>query len=157
MSNEAAVRPYRPCVGMMILNAEGKVFVAKRIDTMVEAWQMPQGGIDEGEDPRTAVFREMEEEIGTRNAEIITEHSDWLHYDLPDHLIGKVWKGKYRGQRMKWFLMRYLGADSDIDLETHHPEFSTWKWLDMSELVDSIVEFKRPLYAQLVKYFGSAV
>lgn len=149
--------PYRPCVGIMLLNDKSEVFVAKRIDTTVEAWQMPQGGIDDGEVPTETAFREMEEEIGTRNAEILQEYDGWLEYDLPDHLIGKVWKGKYRGQRMKWFLMRYLGQDSDIDLETHHPEFSTWKWLALDELVDSIVEFKRPLYAQLVQYFGPVV
>ncbi|MBL4894274.1 MAG: RNA pyrophosphohydrolase [Emcibacter sp.] len=151
------ILPYRPCVGIMLLNKQGQVFVAKRIDTMVEAWQMPQGGIDEGEVPRETAFREMEEEIGTRNAEIIHEYDGWLTYDLPEHLIGKVWKGKYRGQRMKWFLMRYQGPDSDIDLETHHPEFSEWKWLDMADLVQSIVEFKRPLYTQLVEYFGPKV
>jgi len=157
MNSNLDTLPYRPCVGIMLVNERGKVFVAKRIDTMVEAWQMPQGGIDEGEDSRAAAFREMEEEIGTRNAEIIKEHDDWLHYDLPDHLIGKVWKGKYRGQRMKWYLMRYLGQDSDIDLETHQPEFSTWKWLDLDALPNTIVEFKRPLYTQLVQYFGALV
>ncbi len=157
MLKEPAILPYRPCVGIMLLNEKGKVFVAKRIDTEVAAWQMPQGGIDNGEDPERAAFREMEEEIGSRNAEIIKVHEDWLQYDLPDHLIGKVWKGKYRGQRMKWYLMRYLGQDSDIDLETHQPEFSTWRWLDVNELPKTIVEFKRPLYAELVRYFGPLV
>ncbi len=145
--------PYRPCVGMMILNKDNKVLVAKRLDNNADAWQMPQGGIDDGEDPHTAVYREMEEEIGTRNAEIIDEHRDWLKYDLPDHMIGKIWKGRYRGQRMKWFLMRYLGADSDINIETEHPEFSEWKWMDMDHIPQAIVDFKRPLYEQLVTYF----
>lgn len=154
MRNDPAILPYRPCVGIMLLNENHRVFVARRIDTMVEAWQMPQGGIEEGEDPREAAFREMEEEIGTRNAEIIKELDGWLQYDLPEHLIGKVWKGKYRGQRMKWYLMRYLGQDSDINLETHQPEFCEWKWLDMSKLTRAIVEFKRPLYRQLVQHFG---
>lgn len=154
MQNDFSRLPYRPCVGMMLLNGKGDVFVAKRIDTLVEAWQMPQGGIDDGESPETTLFREMEEEIGTRNAEILQQHDGWLAYDLPDHLIGKVWKGKYRGQRMKWFLMRYLGQDSDINLDTAHPEFSEWKWVDMGDLVDYIVEFKRPIYAELIRYFG---
>lgn len=154
MTNHSSTLPYRPCVGVMLLNRQGKVFVAKRIDTMVEAWQMPQGGIDSGEEPENAVYREMMEEIGTRNAEIIHEMDPWLTYDLPEHLIGKVWKGKYRGQKMKWYLMRYLGQDSDIDLNTHHPEFSEWQWIDMDNLVHSIVDFKRPLYAQLVDHFG---
>jgi len=157
MQNDNDLLPYRPCVGLMLLNDMGKLLVAKRIDTLVEAWQMPQGGIDEGEEPQTTAFREMEEEIGTRNAEILQEYDGWLSYDLPDHLIGRVWKGKYRGQRMKWFLMRYLGKDSDINLNTPHPEFSEWKWLDISDLTRSIVEFKRPLYAELVRYFGPAV
>ena len=157
MCSEAVILPYRPCVGIMLLNENNKVFVAKRIDTMVEAWQMPQGGIDEGEAPQTAAFREMKEEIGTNNAKIIKEHDGWLNYDLPNHLLGKVWKGKYRGQSMKWYLMRYLGQDSDIDLETHQPEFSTWKWIDMSELPNAIVEFKQPLYAQLVQDFGPVI
>lgn len=157
MLDKPAILPYRPCVGIMLLNEGGKVFVAKRIDTMVEAWQMPQGGIDDGEDPRQAAFREMKEEIGTGNADIIKEHEDWLCYDLPAHLIGTIWKGKYRGQRMKWYLMRYLGQDSDIDLETHKPEFSEWAWLDVNELPNAIVEFKRPLYTELVRHFGPLI
>lgn len=157
MMTDPAKLPYRPCVGIMILNKKGEIFVAKRIDTMVEAWQMPQGGIDEGEDATETAFREMEEEIGTRNADIISSHEGWLSYDLPDHLIGKVWKGKYRGQRMKWFLMQYLGQDSDINIDTDHPEFSEWKWISIDDLVQSIVEFKRPLYTQLVAHFGPTV
>ncbi len=154
MMTDPVSLPYRPCVGIMLLNAQGKVFVARRIDTMVEAWQMPQGGIEPGEDPETAAFREMEEEIGTRNAEIMEEFDGWLKYDLPDHLRDKVWNGKYRGQEMKWYLMRYLGRDSDINLDTDHPEFLEWKWLEMTKLAQSIVEFKRPLYQQLVSRFG---
>ena len=149
--------PYRPCVGVMLVNDKNKVFVARRIDTKVEAWQMPQGGIDEGEEAKDCAFREMEEEIGTGNAEIIAEYNGWLEYDLPDHLLGKVWKGKYRGQKMRWFLMRYLGKDSDINLETEHPEFSEWKWIDIENLADDIVEFKKPLYRKLVQYFTPMV
>lgn len=157
MLNNLTELPYRPCVGIMLLNNENKIFVAKRIDTKVEAWQMPQGGIDDGEDPRDTAFREMEEEIGTKNATIIAENDNWLSYDLPDHLIGKVWKGKYRGQNMKWYLMRYQGQDSDINIDTAHPEFSEWMWMNMDQLIDSIVDFKRPLYRELVTLFSPLI
>jgi len=138
----------------MLLNANNHVFVAKRIDMRSEAWQMPQGGIDEGEDTRTAAMRELEEEIGTNNATIIAESDGWLSYDLPDELIGKVWKGKYRGQTQKWFLMRYEGDDSDINIETEHPEFSQWKWTKPHTLPDNIVPFKRQLYRQILDEFS---
>ena len=115
---------------------------------------MPQGGIDEGEDTRTAAMRELEEEIGTNNATIIAESDGWLSYDLPDELIGKVWKGKYRGQTQKWFLMRYEGDDSDINIETEHPEFSQWKWTKPHTLPDNIVPFKRQLYRQILDEFS---
>jgi len=157
MQNEFIHLPYRPCAGMMLVNGAGAVLVARRLDTAVEAWQMPQGGIEEGESPKEAALRELEEEIGTRNAEIIQEFDGWLSYDLPDHLIGKVWHGKYRGQRMKWFLIRYLGTDSEINLETAHPEFSEWQWLELDKLAAAIVDFKRPLYSRLVQYFGPAI
>ena len=146
--------PYRPCVGAMVFNQEGNVFVARRIDTVAEAWQMPQGGIDKGEDPRDAVLRELEEEIGTDKFEIIEESDDWLIYDLPDELIGKVWKGRYRGQRMKWYALRFTGKDSDIDLDTDHPEFEDWKWLPLMEVADVIVPFKRGVYEALRERFG---
>ena len=155
MTDNSDQLPYRPCVGIMLLNENNRVFVARRIDTMVEAWQMPQGGIDPGEEPLEAAFREMEEEIGTRNAELLEEYGDWLCYDLPDRLMGKVWHGKYRGQKMKWYLMRYLGQDGDINLDTDHPEFCAWKWMDMAQVTRSIVEFKRPLYEKLIMRFGS--
>ena len=144
---------YRPCVGVMMLNTDNQVFVAKRIDTVAEAWQMPQGGIDEGEDPEETALRELKEEIGTNNVEVITESSAWLTYDLPDELIGKVWKGKYRGQTMKWFLMRFLGDDNEIDLETAHPEFHDWKWLPPENLPDMIVPFKKQLYTDILAEF----
>ncbi len=146
--------PYRPCVGIMLLNADNQVFVAKRIDTVAEAWQMPQGGVDEGEDIRTAALREMEEEIGTNNASFIAESHEWLDYDLPEHLIGKLWKGKYRGQTQKWFLMRYNGEDTDINIETEHPEFCEWKWADPQTLPDIIVPFKKQLYTNVLKEFS---
>lgn len=145
--------PYRPCTGVMLLNADKKVFVGRRIDTTMEAWQMPQGGIDDGESPDQTVWRELEEEIGTRRAEIIAKTNTWLYYDLPDNLIGKVWGGKYKGQKQIWYLMRFLGEDGDIDLETHHPEFSDWKWVDMADVPKLIVPFKRALYEAVVKDF----
>jgi putative (di)nucleoside polyphosphate hydrolase len=145
--------PYRKGVGMMLLNAEGKVFVAKRIDMTSEAWQMPQGGIDEGEDPRDTALRELEEEIGTRKATIIAESKDWLTYDLPDHLIPIIWGGRYRGQEQKWFMLRFDGADEDINIETEHAEFSEWKWVPMETLPEVIVPFKRDLYLQIVAEF----
>lgn len=146
--------PYRPCVGVTLFNREGLVFVARRIDTKVEAWQMPQGGIDEGEDPQETAFRELAEEIGTANAVIIGESKEWLKYDLPPELIGKVWKGRYRGQTQKWFAMRFLGNDSDINLETAHPEFNAWRWERLERLPDLIVPFKRKLYEDIVREFG---
>lgn len=147
--------PYRPCVGIMLINPAGLVFVGQRIDNLVEAWQMPQGGIDEGEDPRTAALRELGEEIGTEKAEIIAESAGWLNYDLPVDLIPKVWKGRYRGQRQKWFAMRFLGTDADIDIETSHPEFAAWRWVEHHQLPDLIVPFKRDLYREIVAEFAS--
>lgn len=145
--------PYRPCVGMMLLNRDGLVFVAKRIDNTAEAWQMPQGGIDDGEDTHKAALRELKEEIGTDKVEIIRESKEWLTYDLPTDLIPKLWGGTFRGQKQKWFAMRFLGADSDINIETAHPEFSQWKWVPREVLPDLIVPFKRELYQALVEEF----
>lgn len=145
--------PYRPCAGIMLVNDAGKVFVARRIDTPGDHWQMPQGGIDKNEDPRAAARRELHEEIGTDRAEIIAESAEWLLYDLPDHLIGKVWKGRYRGQTQKWFLMRFTGTDADIDIATRHAEFDAWKWIDVDQVVDSIVPFKRDVYERVVTEF----
>lgn len=144
--------PYRPCVGICLFNQQGQVFVAERIDTP-DAWQMPQGGIDKGEDPTEAAFRELEEEIGTNKASLITRTDDWLYYDLPDHLIGKVWKGKYRGQKQIWYALRFEGSDDDIDIKTKHPEFSRWKWVELDQIVDLIVPFKRELYQEIVLQF----
>jgi putative (di)nucleoside polyphosphate hydrolase len=138
----------------MLLNASGQIFVGKRIDQSVEGWQMPQGGIDAGEEPRTAVMRELKEETGTDKAEIIGEMENWLTYDLPPHLVGIAFHGKYRGQRQKWFALRFLGEDSDIDLHTHEPEFAAWKWVDMDALPRMIVPFKRDTYAQVIAAFA---
>ncbi len=152
-AEQAARLPYRPCVGIMLLNRENKVFVAQRLDMRSEAWQMPQGGIDKGETPRAAAFRELSEETGTTEAEILAESKGWLDYDLPLELLGRLWKGRYRGQRQKWFAMRFLGSDSDIDIETEVPEFSAWKWADFEDLPSLIVPFKRALYRQVVEEF----
>lgn len=145
--------PYRPCVGLMLLNARGDVFVAQRLDMPSDAWQMPQGGIDPGESVRAAGLRELREEIGTDDAEILAESEDWFRYDIPDALIGKLWGGKYRGQEQKWLVLRFTGTDADIDLETEEPEFSRWKWVDIEHLPDLIVPFKRSLYVELVTRF----
>lgn len=144
--------PYRPCAGIMLINRDGQAFVGQRIDTTVEAWQMPQGGIDPGEDAETAAVRELGEEIGVGpdKVELIAEAPGEFLYDLPDELIGKVWKGKWRGQRQKWFLYRFLGEDLDINLATEHPEFSTWRWVDPGELPAIIVPFKRALYEDVL-------
>jgi putative (di)nucleoside polyphosphate hydrolase len=145
---------YRPCVGIMLLNRRGEIFVARRIDIATEAWQMPQGGIDEGEDLRAAAFRELKEEIGTDKAEILAESKDWLRYDLPAELLETARHGPWRGQRQKWFVMRFTGEDSDINLATEHPEFSAWKWVDVRELPGLIVSFKRQVYLDLVSEFA---
>ncbi|EWY37507.1 RNA pyrophosphohydrolase [Skermanella stibiiresistens SB22] len=150
--NKALKLPYRPCVGIMLVNAEGKVFVGRRIDTP-EGWQMPQGGIDPGETPRQAAARELLEEIGTGSAEIVAETAGWLRYDLPAHLIGKVWKGRYRGQEQKWVLARFTGTDADIDLATEHPEFDDWQWAAPADLPRMIVPFKRAIYEAVVTEF----
>jgi len=145
--------PYRPAVGMMLLNRDGLVFVGKRIDQTQEAWQMPQGGIDDGEDPKTAALRELEEEIGTRNVELLREHPGWLLYDLPSHLVGEVWKGKYRGQKLKWIALRFLGRDSEINVATSHAEFSEWRWFKSADVLGVVVPFKRDVYAAALSAF----
>lgn len=145
--------PYRPCVGVMLLNPDGHVFVGKRIDQMVEGWQLPQGGIDDGETPVQAALRELEEEIGTRNAMFLREHDDWLAYDLPGRLLGVALRGRYRGQRQKWLAMRFLGTDSEINVRTAEPEFSAWRWLDIETLPRLVVPFKRDTYAKVIAAF----
>jgi putative (di)nucleoside polyphosphate hydrolase len=153
----SAALPYRRGVGVMLVNRDGLVFVARRIDTPSQAWQMPQGGIDEGENPRHAAMRELKEEIGTDKAKILAESRDWLSYDLPADLVPKIWGGRFRGQTQKWFLLRFTGKDSDIDIETDDPEFLDWKWAELSELPELIVPFKRKLYEDLLAEFGPLI
>lgn len=153
---DPASLPYRPCVGIMLFDDGGRVFVGRRIDTP-EAWQMPQGGIDDGETPEAAALRELEEEIGTAAAVIEAATAGWLDYDLPGHLVGKLWGGRWRGQRQKWFACRFTGTDDDIRLETAHPEFDAWRWVGLDELTGLIVPFKRAIYAAVVAELGPAV
>lgn len=149
--------PYRKGVGAMLANARGEVFVARRNDMLSEAWQMPQGGIDAGEAPRDAAMRELKEEIGTDSARIVAESKRWFTYDLPRELVPKIWGGRYRGQKQKWFLLRFIGRDSDIDINTDDPEFLEWKWAALESLPELIVPFKRKLYQDLVAEFGPLV
>ncbi|RKF13841.1 RNA pyrophosphohydrolase [Roseovarius spongiae] len=152
---EIARLPYRPCVGVMLANPRGHVFVGQRIDNDAPAWQMPQGGVDPGEDPRRAALRELHEETGVP-ADLVTVEAEtrgWLRYDLPHDLVSRVWKGRYRGQEQKWFLLRFNGADDSIDLATEHPEFSEWRWLPPDDLVAHIVPFKREVYARVLSEF----
>jgi putative (di)nucleoside polyphosphate hydrolase len=145
---------YRPCVGMMVLNREGLVLVGKRFDSVVEAWQMPQGGVDEGEDIREAALRELREEVGTDNVTILAETAEWLYYDLPEHLIAHLWNGRFRGQKQRWFLMQLQGDEAQINIQTAHPEFCQTQWVDPHTLPDLIVPFKKALYERVVQCFA---
>lgn len=144
--------PYREGVGVLLINADGLVFVGQRLDSKLEAWQMPQGGIDDGEAPRTAALRELAEETGVpaHLVEIIAETPDWHYYDLPDDLIGTVWKGRYCGQRQKWYALKFNGTDADVAIDQPHPEFKAWRWAAVDTLVDMAVPFKRDLYRDVI-------
>ncbi|RYD57516.1 MAG: RNA pyrophosphohydrolase [Sphingomonadales bacterium] len=149
--------PYRPCAGVMLINREGQVFVGQRLDNILEAWQMPQGGIDPGEDPLEAAYRELGEETGVPRdlVELVASAPEELLYDLPDDLIARVWQGQWRGQRQRWFLFRFLGEDSDVNIATAEPEFRAWRWAPPGDLPDLIVPFKRDLYRQLLGVFAT--
>jgi putative (di)nucleoside polyphosphate hydrolase len=150
---------YRPCVGIMLVNMDGKVFVGQRLDNVVEAWQMPQGGIDDGEDARSAAFRELGEETGIASelVDIIASTKEQHFYDLPPELMGKLWGGKYRGQRQIWFLARFLGTDEDVNIQTPQPEFRAWRWADPETLPELIVPFKRKLYRDILQEFRALI
>lgn len=149
--------PYRAGVGIMLLDKNNMVFVGRRIDSTIDAWQMPQGGIDEGEEPAQAALRELEEEVGTDKATIIAQSNEWLSYDIPDRLIPRIWDGKYRGQRQMWFAMRFHGNDNDININTPHPEFCEWRWASLEDLPAIIVPFKRDIYSKVVMEFSRII
>ena len=161
MTVDATLLPYRPCVGVMLVNGAGRIFVGQRIDPSAHGfWQMPQGGIDKGEDVRDAALRELEEEVGVpaHMVEVIAQTSGPIRYDLPPELLGKVWKGKYRGQEQHWFLGRFLGEDADINLEAHDPaEFNEWRWIAPEQLPELIVPFKRAVYEEVLAEFRGLI
>ena len=154
MDNPEAL-PYRPCVGVTLINQQGLIWAGRRLDSQAAAWQMPQGGIDDGEKPRQAALRELEEETGIKadHVSFLAKTDKWLTYDLPPELLGKVWGGKYRGQRQKWFLYRFDGADTEVDIARDHPEFAAWRWIAADEMLAAIVPFKRAVYEEVIRRF----
>ena len=149
MKKEYENLPYRSGVGIVVLNKENKVFVARRIDNPKNFWQMPQGGVDKNENYLNAALRELEEETSIKSVELIKELDGLITYDLPDHLLGIIWKGRYKGQTQKWFLMRFVGSDNEINIKTKHPEFLEWKWVDLKEITELVVSFKLELYKEV--------
>ena len=149
MKNEFKNLPYRNGVGIVVLNKDNKVFVAKRIDNPKNFWQMPQGGVDKNEDYLSAAYRELEEETSIKSVELISELDGLITYDLPDHLLGIIWKGKYKGQTQKWYLMRFTGNEEEINIKTKHPEFLEWKWVELDQITDLVVKFKLELYKEV--------
>jgi putative (di)nucleoside polyphosphate hydrolase len=163
MTETEGVLPYRPCVGVMLINAEGRVFVGRRSDRSEEGvdstwWQMPQGGLDEGEEPEAGARRELAEETGVTSARFLARTRDWLTYDLPNELIGIAWEGRYRGQKQLWFAARFEGSESEIDLdprEGHDQEFDAWQWVTLTELPTLVVPFKRQVYLRVIEELGA--
>ena len=160
MTRQTKITAYRPCVGIMLINRDGLVWIGRRFDKQNDEgkghwWQMPQGGIDAGEDTQRAAIRELAEETAVTSAHVIAESPRWYNYDLPEHLIGKSWGGKYRGQTQKWFALRFDGEDSEINLAPpgHKQEFDQWRWANMGEIIDIIVPFKRPVYERVIADF----
>ena len=151
MANKNINLPLRSGVGIVLLNKDNKVFVAKRIDNQKNFWQMPQGGVDEGEDYLTAAHRELEEETSVKNVNLVKELNGLMSYELPENLLGIIWKGKYRGQEQKWFVMKFLGKDTEINIKTENPEFCEWKWIDLENITDLVVDFKRHVYVDVKK------
>jgi putative (di)nucleoside polyphosphate hydrolase len=151
MKNDNINLPLRSGVGIVVLNKENKVFVAKRIDNQKNFWQMPQGGVDKGEDYLTAADRDLEEETSINNVNLIKELDGLISYELPKNLLGIIWKGKYRGQKQKWFIMRFMGKDNEINIKTKHPEFCEWKWIDLENITDLVVGFKLHVYEEIKK------
>ena len=149
MKKDFSNLPLRSGVGIVVLNKENKVFVAKRIDNPKNFWQMPQGGVDEGEDFLKAAYRELEEETSIKSVELIEELDGTITYELPDRLLGLIWRGKYRGQKQKWFLMRFIGVDNEINIKTKHPEFLEWKWVELDKITDLVVDFKLHVYKEV--------
>ena len=151
MTNKNIDLPLRSGVGIVVLNKDNKVFVAKRIDNQKNFWQMPQGGVDRGEDYLTAAYRELEEETSIKNINLIKELDGLISYELPKNLLGVIWNGKYKGQKQKWFIVRFLGQDSEINIKTKNPEFCEWKWIDLENITDLVVDFKLHVYEDVKK------